>query len=210
MRSSGVIWRAELSLAGIAHPGRQRRYSTVDIDAGAAPVERRLELRIPVSYVLQVAIGLMIVAAFMGFFGVGFLLSGVAAGLIFLLPVPIFTRVVDALLQMRLWADDSTVGMSNHFVDRSIPRSELAMLRIGKPYSRAGASCNFVRRDGAVGFRTSERPWRSQLEAFARFLSVPLVDERRLRRRGWRARPAGRSAPVAPAPSMPWGRAWSD
>lgn len=148
----------------------------MDIDAGAGAGER-VEIRVPSSFVVQLVIGFLIVAAFMGFFGVGFLLSGVAAGLIFLLPVPVFALVVYAVLQMRLWADSSTVGMSTLLADRSFPRAELAMIRIGKPYSRAGASCNFVRQDGTVAFRSTARTWGSQLDAFARFLGVPLVNE---------------------------------
>ena len=142
------------------------------------PPDGRLVIRPPRAFMLQLGGGLGIVCAFIGFFAIGLLVSGVLAGGILLL-IPVLGSVAFFLwvASMRLWADASSVGLSNALFDRVAPRSELAALRIGKPYSRSGPSCNFVRRDGTVAFRTGMMWGAQTVSAFARYLGLPLISD---------------------------------
>lgn len=135
-------------------------------------------IRPPRSFLLQLAGGLAIVSAFIGFFAIGFLLSGaLSAGLVFLMPILLSAAIFFWFATMRLWADASSVGLSNPLSERVCPRSELVAVRIGKPYSRSGPSWNFVRRDGTVAFRTGTMWGSETLTAFARNLGLPLTSD---------------------------------
>ena len=132
----------------------------------------------PRAFLLQLGGALAIVNALMTAIAIGLLLSGaLLAGLLLLMPLLLSLSFFLWVATMRLWADASAVGLRNAVFERACPRSELAALRVGKPYSRSGPSCNFVRRDGTVAFRIGMM-WGPETPAvFARYLGVPLVND---------------------------------
>lgn len=137
----------------------------------------RIVIQPPRAFLIPLGIGLVILCALPSVLGTAALLKAVLAGLVLLLPLGLSLIILWQLASMRLWYDGSVVALTSAWFKRECPRAELAALRLGPPYTRGGSpSCNFVRRDGHIAFRTSAWVWgREALAGFARDLGVPFL-----------------------------------
>ncbi len=89
--------------------------------------------------------------------GLALLFHGQLAGLLFVGFTAFILFMLSVALGGYLWADDRTVGNTRFFERGSVPREDLACLRLGPDRGRSGRSCLFVRKDGSVALRTVAR-----------------------------------------------------
>lgn len=108
------------------------------------------------------------------------LVHGQAAGVLFLLAAALAFYGIYMIIGGYLWPASTQFGSTRPWERTTARREDLASLRIGRSASRSGPPCSFVRKDGRIAFSTPVAVWgNDQLAALARFLDVPLVDDRR-------------------------------
>lgn len=109
--------------------------------------------------------------------GLAFIVSGQLVGLVFVAVAAFGAFALFAFVTARVWADAAEVGCNLFFQRGRCRREEVAFLRIGRPMTRSGPSCNVVRHDGTMAFRVAVSFWgMAQLTKLAQFIGVPLVD----------------------------------